>query len=357
MTSLLYVGPLPPAPGGIAQHGANLIGGLRENGARVAAVSWASQYPRMLYPGSPRSPDAEVFPGSQARLRWWDPTGWRRVGRLARVADAIVVPWVTPVQAGPVGTLLRAAAPAVRVVVAHNPLPHEPGPLDLPLTRWALAPAQIALVHAQSIVPDLERLAPGIDVVAVPHPPNLLLRPQPLPEQQQLRLLFMGYVRPYKGLDLAIDSVGLLKHRGRDLSLTVAGEFWEPVDRWREYVRVRDLEGCVELRDGYVPDSHLEQLLADHHMVIAPYRSATQSGIVPLALSAGRPVVVTDVGGLREAVRDGVDGVIVPPDDVDALAAGIERGEQLLGRVQPDLATWASVGAALLAGIAAVRSP
>lgn len=355
MTSLLYVGPLPPAPGGIAQHGANLVRGLRECGARVAAISWASQYPKLLYPGSRRSPDGDVFPGAQDRLRWWDPTGWHHVGRLARSADAIVVPWVTPVQFGPVGTLLRAAEPALRVVVAHNPLPHEPGPLDLPLSRWALAPADLALVHAHHIVGDLERLSPGIEVVVSPHPPNLPIQPHPLPDPQPLRLLFMGYVRPYKGLDLAIDAVQLLRRQGRDVVLTVAGEFWEPVSRWREYVRARGLEQHIELRAGYVPDSQLEGLLADHHLVVAPYRSATQSGIVPLALAAGRPVVVTDVGGLREAVRDGANGVVVPPDDVVALAAGVERGELLLGHALRGTATWASVGQAVLDGMAALR--
>jgi glycosyltransferase involved in cell wall biosynthesis len=114
----------------------------------------------------------------------------------------------------------------------------------------------------------------------------------------------------------------------------------------------------VELDLRYVPDEELTDLLARHHLVVLPYRSATQSGIVPLAHAAGRPVVATAVGGLVESVRDGVDGVLVPPDDAAALADGLERAAVDLAALAAGAAavstSWDDVATAVLqaAGIA-----
>lgn len=346
---ILYVGAVPPIPGGISQHGANLTTALRRQGASVRVVSWASQYPAWLYPGSTRSPDGAALSGTEWRLRWWDPTSWLRTARIARTADAVVLPWMTPFQAPAVGTILRAAHPALRVVVAHNPRPHDRRRLDESLTRWALAPAELALLHAEALVPELESLRPGIAALVAPHPPNLLVRVRPATDRPPLRLLFLGYVRPYKGLDVAIDAVEVLRGAGDDVQLTVAGEFWEPVERWQQLLRDRGLDDVVELRAGYVPDDQLEGLLAEHHLLVAPYRSATQSGIVPLALSAARPVVVSDVGGLREAVTDGVEGALVPPEDPQALADGIRRAAELIGQLDPARApTWDQLATELI---------
>lgn len=346
---VVYAGAAPPLRGGIAQHGGNLVTALREVGAEVRIESWAAQYPRWLYPGETQVAGAAALPGTRRRMRWWRPDGWRRVGRLARTADVLIVPWVTTAQAPAVGTLLRAAAPSHRVIVAHNPLPHERRPFDVPLARWALAPAELALVHAQAVVSDLQAVRPGIESVIVPHPPNRSVTRQPVPPRPPLRVLFFGYVRPYKGLDVLIDAMERLRSLERDVRLTVAGEFWEPAADWERLVADRGLGPFVDLRPGYVPDEELDRLLSEHHVVAAPYRSATQSGIIPLAQAAGRIVVASDVGGIAESVRDGVDAVLAPPGDPDALATAICRADELVGLAATAPVTrWIDVAEALL---------
>jgi glycosyltransferase involved in cell wall biosynthesis len=162
-------------------------------------------------------------------------------------------------------------------------------------------------------------------VVGAGIPPLIDLEARPLPPGPPWRLLFFGFVRPYKGLEVAIDAVAELLRRGMPVELTIAGMFWGPVDPWRERVAARDLDGTVSLRPAYVPDREVQDLLSWSHIVIAPYRSAPQSAIVPLAYAAGRPVVATNVGGLSEQVLEGVTGALAPPEDPAAFADAVER--------------------------------
>ena len=140
-----------------------------------------------------------------------------------------------------------------------------------------------------------------------------------------LRLLFFGFIRPYKGLDVALDALALLRARGVSHELTVAGEAWDPTDNWDAEVRRRGLRDQVDLRLGYVADGEVNGLLAEHHAALLPYRSATQSGIAPIAFAAGRPVVATAVGGLTDVIRDGESGTLAAPGNARSLADAIQR--------------------------------
>jgi glycosyltransferase involved in cell wall biosynthesis len=322
---ITFVGPVPPFRGGISQHGGLLVHALRAAGHTVDVYSWANQYPRLLYPGDPYAPDARPFPGARFVLRWWDPTSWVRVGRAARSSDALVVQWVTPFQAPAYRTLLAAAGQTPAVAVVHNPIPHEQRALDRQLTRLALKRVQGALAPPGPSSDELRTLLPGVPVIGAGIPPLVDLEPRPLPPGPPWKLLFFGFVRPYKGLELAIDAVAELVRRGVPVELTIAGLFWGPVKPWEERVAAGDLDGKVLLRPGYVPDSEVQDLLSSSHIVIAPYRSAPQSAIVPLAYAAERPVVATNVGGLSEQVLEGVTGALAPPEDPVAFADAVER--------------------------------
>lgn len=342
-----YVGPVPPYRGGISQHGARLTEALAEAGHDVVIHSWAAQYPRRLYPGEQRDPDAEPLEGARFSLRWWSPGGWWSAGRSARRADLLVFPWVTPFQAVAYRVMLAGASPTPGVVVVHNPVPHERRPFDELLTRLVLRRARGAVVHSKTGVPILSALAPSLRVVPVPQPPNLDVNASPLPPGPPYRLLFFGYVRPYKGLDVALEALALLLRRGAPVRMTVAGPFWEPVEAWRARIAELGIQDAVDLDPRYLADSEIDPLLSAHHLVLAPYRSATQSGIVPVAHAAGRPVVATEVGGLPERVREGVTGTLAAPGDPEAFAAAVERAladlPVLAAGAREDAAAWDDV--------------
>jgi glycosyltransferase involved in cell wall biosynthesis len=349
---ITYVGPVPPFRGGISQHGALLVHALREAGHEVDVYSWAAQYPRLLYPGNPYAEGARPFPGARFVLRWWNPVSWMRVGRAARSTDAILLQWVTPFQGPAYRTLLAAAGSTPAVAVVHNPIPHEERALDERLTRLALGRVRGTVAPPGPSSDDLRRLLPGMPVVAASLPPLIDLEAATLPPGPPWRLLFFGFVRPYKGLELAIDAVAELVGRRTPVELTIAGLFWGPVEPWRERVAAAGLDEKVSLRPGYVPDSDVQQLLASHHVVVAPYRSAPQSAIVPLAYAVGRPVVATSVGGLAEQIAEGVSGALAPPEDAHAFADAVERVlanlEEMARNAREHTPTWAAVVDALV---------
>jgi glycosyltransferase involved in cell wall biosynthesis len=346
-----YVGPVPPLPGGIAQHGARLIEALRAQGHEVAVHSWRAQYPRLLYPGQQWAPDSELFPSASFRLSWWSPLSWWAAGRAARDGDLLVFPWVTPAQAPAYRVMMSAASRVPTVSIVHNPVPHESRPGDQWLTRWVIRRLRGAVVHSATSRAELLSMAPHLPVIAVPLPPNLPLSPQTLPPVPPYRLLHFGFVRPYKGLEVAIEAVEVLIKRGLEVELTVAGEFWGPVGPWERMVDHHGLSDVVSLRPGYVPDKEVSALLASHHLVVAPYHNATQSAIVPLAHAAGRPVVATRLGGLPEAILEGVNGILAPPGNAVALAQAIERAigalPALAKGARAEVGRWADVALAV----------
>lgn len=346
-----FIGPVPPHSGGIAQHSSRLIEALRACGAEVTVLSWASQYPRALYKGSARETGEAPFPGARFLLRWWDPLSWIRAGLIARSGDLLVMPWVTPVHAVPQRVAARVAGVPVSLMV-HNVLPHERMPFDAVLARHSLRRAAGVVVHASTVAAAVRGLAPGAPTSVVPCPPLLPIVPGPLPPRPPLRLLCLGLVRRYKGFDLAVEAVRVLHARGADVRLTIAGEMWEDALAWQRRVESPDLDGRVTLDSRYQSDDEMSALLAAHHVLLAPYRSASQSAVLPLAFAAHRPVVATDVGGLREAVEDKGGGAVVPPEDPVRLAdAVLEVARDLEGACARAAATnwtWEAVARALL---------
>lgn len=343
-----FVGPVPPIRGGIAQHSARLVDALRARGHAVKVMSWAAQYPSALYPGEQMQPSPSRGDDVAWALRWWSPASWLRTGRQLRDVDVVVHSWVHPFHALAIRTIVEASG-RPRVAVVHNLLPHEGMRGSRSLARLGLHGAAGVLVHASDVASEVDSALPGVPIGQVPHPPNLDVSAVDLPKGPP-RALFLGYVRPYKGVDLLLDALTSPALRAMNVHATIAGEMWDPDEHGlAAMVATRGLQDRVSLEPGYASDERVDELLASHHVLVGPYRTATQSGVVPLAHAAARPAVVTDVGGLREQVRDGVDGVVVSGGSADAIAEGIERClsdlEKLAEGARSSATTWDDVAA------------
>ncbi len=350
---IAYVGPVPPHRGGIAQHGQRTVEALRACGHTVEVVSWRALYPRLLV--KHQQPLIAAADRARARfsLQWWNPLSWITAGRSLRNADLIVVSWATPVHAVPLRVLAGASGGAPAVAMLHNPEPHEPMPFSRLLLKVLLRRMRGVVVHSEAVADRVRELTGVTSVQVTAHPPNLRINRTPPPPTPPLRLLMLGFVRRYKGVDLALDAVALGVSRGVELELTVAGDFWEPPEPLFAELSARGLDDAVTLRPGYVPDDQVEELLSAHHLLIAPYRSATVSGLVPLAFSAGRPVVATPVGGLPEAVVDGVNGTVSTAVDAESFLDAVERAaadlDALADAAEQSAGDWLDVASALLA--------
>jgi len=336
MIRFCLIGPTYPYRGGIAHYTSFLTQHLRKT-SETLLISFSRQYPRWLFPGrddkdptaNPLKVDAEFL------LDPLSPLSWRRTIRRIESwgADVVIIPWWVPFWApawSVVGRGVKRSPSRPKLIfICHNVLPHERSLLDKYALRASLSPADGCIVHSQS---DKDRLLtefPGMRIRVTPLPTyaglggdapllsNYLTKDRPL-------LLFFGFVRPYKGLDILIEALGLVR-QDLDVNLIVAGEFWEDESGYINQIEQLGLGADVTLINRYIPDEELAAYVDAADVVVLPYRSATQSAIVQVAFGREKPVITTDVGGLAEVVEDGRTGLIVPAEDADALAAAIVR--------------------------------
>jgi D-inositol-3-phosphate glycosyltransferase len=341
---IALVGPTHPYKGGIAQHTTALAHRLAEAGYAVELVSWSEQYPRRLYPGEqrvadPERPESPIFPRTSYPLSWRRPDSWWRAGRRLRAAaDCVVVVVVSPVQVPAYLVLLRALGRRTPVIaLCHNVLPHEPRRMDAPLVRALLRRADGVLVHTPAereralgllSNPSSKAARETISKVAVAtmapffnaSPTSPIAHAPERPPRR--RLLFFGLVRPYKGLDVLIEA---LAKGPPDVTLTVAGEFWTPVEEARAQAEALGVADRLEIRPGYVAAEDVPALFAGVDALVLPYRAGTATQNVELAFTHGLPVVVTRAGSMALAVRDGIDGLVIPAGDAVALSAALRR--------------------------------
>lgn len=351
---VVLVGPTHPYSGGIATHTTSFAHRLRAAGHRVVVMSWKAQYPRFLRSGATHvpedAPEVDPFPGALARLAWYDPFTWLRAGWAMRSADLVVVTGVTPYHAVPyLAMRLVAGRRPTTVVLAHNVLPHEPGALDVALVRALYRGYGAVLVHSEEQAAIARRIA-GPDVaVSVARLPLADLRFTPVqpttgpggaagadpggaagadpavaaPDaaDRPVTVGFFGMVRHYKGVDLLIEAAA----RVPGVRVVVRGEFWQSREEYQAQVDRLGVGDRVVLDDGYVPMADLPTVLAGFDVLALPYRTGSSTINVALAFRSGLPVLATDAGTMALDVRDGVDGMIVPAGDVDALAGALER--------------------------------
>ncbi|OLF16887.1 glycosyltransferase family 4 protein [Actinophytocola xanthii] len=324
---IAVIGPTHPFKGGISQYTTELAHQLAGVGHDVRLESWTRQYPAFLYPGrlTIERPELPPFPHTRRRLSWRRPDSWFACGRRLRDHDLVVLVVASPVQMPAYRGILAGMGSNRRATVVtqcHNVLPHERRSVDERLMRGVLTRVDGVLTHSDdqgqlaSTLTDaavsVEQLAPLVVAPATAH-----VRDREL----HRRLLFFGLVRPYKGLDVLLRA---LAAGPADVSLTVAGEFWGDMpDQVAHLVTELDLADRVDLRCGYVEAAEVPGLFRNVDALAMPYRSATASVNAYLAFEHGVPVIASRVGSLPDDLREGVDGMLVAPDDVAALATAL----------------------------------
>lgn len=333
------LGPVHPWRGGIAHYTTRLARQFVDEGHDVRVVNLTRQYPDALFPGqTQRDEHASAFViDSEQLVDSASPRSWWRAGqRVARRRpDLLVVQWWHPYFAPSFGTIARRAraSDVETVFVCHNVLPHESSPADAVLARYAYGGADRFVVHAESEVPRLQRLVWRPHVAVCPHPVYDVFGGHEgtrddaraaLGLEGPRWLLFFGLIRPYKGLDILIDALARVRER-LDVRLMIAGEVYGDVAPWQAQIDRLGLGEAIRFEPRYLANDEVPVWMAASDAVVLPYRHATQSGIAQVAYACDRAVISTRVGGIPDVVRDGETGLLVPPEDPQALADALVR--------------------------------
>jgi glycosyltransferase involved in cell wall biosynthesis len=313
---------------------------LEARGHTLRAFNFSRQYPSFLFPGRAQTTDSRpaVAIESERTVDSLNPFTWLSTYSKLKSfkPDVVLLSWWTPFF-GPcfwtLSFLMRRFARVPVVYVCHNVLPHERRIVDKPLTKLALGESDFLVLLSEQSEDELKEVSPGAEHATLYHPRySFFLRPELTREQARAKLkldgrtlLFFGYVRPYKGLSVLLDALGLYGREDPGARLLVVGEFYEDRRPYEEQIERLGLADRVTLVDRYVSDEEVADFFSACDLLVLPYLSSTQSGVIQIAQSFGLPVVTTNVGGLPEVVEEGKTGFLVPPEDPGALCGAIKK--------------------------------
>jgi glycosyltransferase involved in cell wall biosynthesis len=330
MRKVLIIGPAHPLRGGLATFNQRLAEEFISQGDDCSLVSFSLQYPSVFFPGKTQYSTEPAPAGLKIHslINSVNPLNWIKVGReLNRwKPDIIVVRFWLPFMGPSLGTILRQVKRNrhTRIIcIADNVIPHEHRPGDRSFTRYFLGSCHAFVTMSEKVMNDLRQFEKNKPARLVQHPlydnfGPILPRDEArsalgLPLQQKL-ILFFGFIRQYKGLDLLIKAMAEPGIRESGVRLLVAGEFYEDEKPYRELITSLGLEESIILRNHFIADNEVRNYLCAADCVVQPYRNATQSGVTPLAYHFEKPMVVTNVGGLPSLVPHGKVGIVCEPE-------------------------------------------
>ena len=334
---IISIGPAHPYRGGLASFNDRLAGQFTGEGHKIEILTFRLQYPRLLFPGKTQFTEAPPPDGISItrQINSINPLNWILTGLKIRKArpDILLIRYWLPFMAPCLGTIARIARSnghTVPICIFDNVVPHEKRPGDRLLTKYFTGGIDGAIVMSGSVKDELSSFRTGIPVKLSPHP---LFDNYGMPVSRETAvsalkldseynyLLFFGFIRAYKGLDLLIKAFADRRLRRKKLKLIVAGEFYEDDKSYRQLVKLYDLENDIIFHDHFIKDNEVPLYFGVADLVVQPYKSATQSGVTQIAFHYEKPMLVTEVGGLREIVADRVCGYVVPPQPEDIAEA------------------------------------
>ena len=348
--SVVILGPAHPyRGGGITTFNERLARALQSQGYTVTIYNFTLQYPSFLFPGKTQYADDSTMPKDldiKRRLNSVNPFNWFSVGNELKnlKPDLLIVRYWIPLMGPAFGTVLRRVKKNKHtkiIAIADNIIPHEKRPGDNAFTRYFLKPCDAVVTMSEKVMKDLRHFDAKKTAVQVNHPlydsfgeivdkasaRNLL----GINQTDQV-LLFFGFIRKYKGLDILMDALGILKKQGRlnnsnttaSIKLLVAGEFYEDEKIYQQKIEELGIAGNVILHTGFISDDQVKYFFSAADVVVQPYRNATQSGVTPLAYHFEKPMIVTNVGALPDYVPHNKVGLVAEANAA-SLADNIKR--------------------------------
>ncbi|MDR0547322.1 MAG: glycosyltransferase [Dysgonamonadaceae bacterium] len=331
---IAILSPVYPYRGGIAQFSAMLYKALEKN-HEIEVFSFNRLYPDFLFPGKTQliEADDEALPIPSHRiLDSIDPVSYYKTVKAIRKfePDLLIISYWMSFFAPAYTYIARRLKYDVKILaLLHNAIPHEPMFFDKPLAKRFFKQCNRFLVMSEVVKNDLLALKPDARYCLAEHPVYNQFGKKLLPEKAKSRygldtqkktLLFFGLIRDYKGLDLLIDAMALLDD---SYQLLVAGEAYGSFEKYKKQIDNNSAKDRIIVLNRYIGDHEVAVLFSASDVLVLPYKSATQSGVIPVAYHFENPVVTTDVGGLKASIEKAETGIVCRPEAND-LARGVE---------------------------------
>jgi len=324
---IVLVGPFPPFRGGISDLNAALADHLSKR-HEIHAINFTTQYPKVLFPGKTqfKKGDSAQEVDSIRCLSSINPFSWRKTAyKIIDIEPDLVLfrfwlPFFAPAFSG-VAKKIRKYSDATIMAICDNIIPHEERLLDTRLTKRFFGFIDSFIVLSKKVENELLSFVPEAKYKYSPHPiysifNNTLSKEQAKAELKLATkkvLLFFGLIREYKGLDILINAMEKIKTELEDYTLLIVGECYENENKYTELIKKAGITDNVKCHYSFIPDNEVGKYFSAADVVVLPYKTASQSGIVQIAYHFDTPVIVSNVGGLPEIVDEGKTGYCVEP--------------------------------------------
>ena len=373
---IIIIGPAYPLRGGgIATFNERLAREFIKEGHNVTIYTFSYQYPGFLFPGSSQY-STEAPPKNLkilVKINSVNPLNWILVGNEIKnlKPDLVVVRFWLPFMGPCLGTILRRIKKNnfTRVVcIADNIIPHEKRPGDKPFTKYFIKPVDEFITMSEKVLQDLKSIAPAKKARMISHPlydnfgeiiSKDAARAKLYLDPNATILLFFGFIRKYKGLDLLLEAFKIVVEKRPELKLKllIAGEYYDDKKNYELLLNDPLLKGRLILHTHFISDEEVKYFFCGADCVVQPYRSATQSGVTPLAYHFEKPMIVTNVGGLPALVPDKKAGLVAEPnkeDIAEKILEFITLGETYFIngiREEKNKLSWGAMTEAILIGL------
>lgn len=327
---ILIVGPAWPYRGGIADFDERIAREYIKKGDEVEIFTFTLQYPSFLFPGKtqyspdPRPEDLDI----KRKVNSINPFNWIKVGRELKKknADLLIIKFWLPLMAPCFGTIARIVKGNGKtkvVSILDNIIPHEHRPGDKILSKYFVSSIDAFIAMSKSVYDDLKSLNDKKPCLLSPHPiydnfGTAVSREEAIGslglDPSAKYMLFFGFIRDYKGLDILLKAIAYERIKNSDIKLIVAGEFYNNSEKYFELEKQLGLEGKIIWRTDFIADEQVKNYFCASDIIVQPYKTATQSGVTQIAYHFEKPMLVTNVGGLPEIVPNGKVGYSVEPE-------------------------------------------
>lgn len=334
----IIIGPAFPLRGGIANFNEALCRAMNKAGIDTKIISFSLQYPGFLFPGKTQY-DTGKGPEDisiETKINSINPFNWIKIAKQIKNErpDFVIFRYWLPFMGPCLGTIAKRIKKGTQIkviAITDNVIPHEKRFGDKMLTKYFVKQCDGFIAMSQSVLNDLKEFTTTDKKVFLPHPiydifgekvDKLIALKHLQLNSNDKYILFFGFIRKYKGLDLLLEAMADERIRQMGLKLIVAGEYYEDAAYYNQIISKNKLENSVILKTEYIPAEEVRYYFCASDMVTQPYRSATQSGVTQIAYHFEKPMLVTNVGGLPEIVPHNKVGYVTeinPKSIADAI--------------------------------------